>query len=306
MKKKIKKDHKFLFAVFIAAILAFCTINIYINKTYKPNYSEATILEGTELWGIHPHVTAKDTSPIEIPDQVHKRGHVVKLPILMYHHIGLVPNNINDPLRKGLTVSPEDFEAQVKWVFTQGYKSISLNDLYLYSKSQKSLPKKPVIFTFDDGYEDAFTNAVPILQKYGFTGTFGIITGFAGSQSGTNTYATWDTITAAQNNGMEIVCHTENHFDGSNPKYSKDYILNNFNNCQKSIITHLGNLKPYLIYPYGHYTDMYLEQVRNAGFVMGLTVHEGSNINLENLMQVPRVRVSGGEALEDFKKHLLR
>jgi len=148
----------------------------------------------------------------------------LKLPILMYHHVGPLPES-SDALRNDLTVSPEDFEMQVAFIKGQGFNTISLQNLLDYSQGQFTLPDNPIIFTFDDGYDDAFLNAAPILKKYGLFGSFGVITQFPGISYGTNTYATWDQIKKAKNEGMEIVSHTQDHFDGTSEKYDNIFIL---------------------------------------------------------------------------------
>ncbi len=229
---------------------------------------------------------------------------LIHLPILMYHHIGYLPSSSVDSVRKGLTVSPEEFSDQVNWLKENGYNSINLSDLYLFSQHKFNLPPKPVIFTFDDGYDDVFQNTIPILKSAGYTGSFAVITDFPGTQSGTNNYATWDQITAAKNTGMEIICHTQNHFDGSNTKFSADYISQNIKGCQQSLADHLGATEPFLIYPYGHYSAIYLDQMRAAGMVLGLTVKESSWVNIKKLLEIPRVRVNPNETMEKFIEKL--
>lgn len=243
-------------------------------------------------------ISPLDRKPLPLPE---KGGRTLKLPILMYHHIGECPPNAG-ATRKGLTVSTVDFEQQTKWLSENGFASVSLKDVYLYSRGQISMPPKPIIFTFDDGYADALENAIPILQKFHFTGSFGIITQYPGQLQGTNLYASWQQIAQAKDQGMEIVSHTQNHFDGKNPKFPADYIFQNLSGSVADIKNNLGINTNILIYPYGHYTDTYIEQAKKTGFVMGVTVHEGKVINLDDLMRVPRLRVRGAETLQQFKE----
>jgi len=249
-------------------------------------------------------ITPADRVPLQIPDEAIKRGHTLTLPILMYHHVGQVPANANK-MNLDLTVSAENFEIQAKWLHDNNYTSISLQDLYLYSLGKFPMPKKPVIFTFDDGYLDVFTNAVPILAKYGFTGSFAIITQNPGTTQGSNVYASWQVIAQAKSLGQEIVSHTQNHFDGLNPKFSADYIFQNLSGSVADLRNNLGVATDILVYHYGHYTPVYLAQAKKAGFVMGVTVHEGDVINLEDLMQIPRLRVHGAENLQRFEDIIL-
>jgi peptidoglycan/xylan/chitin deacetylase (PgdA/CDA1 family) len=228
----------------------------------------------------------------------------VKIPILIYHHIGNLPAEA-DAVRKDLTVSPENFEIQAAWLKSQGFQSVLLNDLLALKNGKFTLPEKPIIFTFDDGYEDALENASKILIKYGFKGSFGIITQFPGIKSGTNSYASWQQIKLAGKRGMEIVSHTQDHFDGTSSKYSEGFILRNLSDSRKDIKANLNIDTNILIYPFGRFNDRYIELAKQAGFEIGLTTKDSKVIFLDNLMKIPRLRVSPYLDLEQFKKLVL-
>ena len=306
MKKKIIPHIHFWLYLVIMIFLVTIATGVYVNQIIKANYSNPTILENGQLSGMHPRVTTEDRKPLNIPEEAISKGRTFRLPILMYHHVGYIPEiNHSDPVRAGLTVSPENFQKQMALLSSLGYHSVSLEDIYLYSLEKKKLPQKPMAVTFDDGYDDVFIYAVPVLKKYGYVGSFGIITGRPGDQQGTNTYASWKAIEQAMFSGMEIICHTQNHFDGSNKKFTAEFIYSNLTACNTDLQNNLGLKNNHiLIYPYGHYTTMYIEQAKKAGFNMALTVHEGSVLNLNNLMEMPRIRINGTENLEKFKEIL--
>jgi len=239
----------------------------------------------------------EETKPLPAPP----KERALKLPILMYHHIGNPPPNPGK-IRMDLTVPVENFKEQVKWLKDNGYHSIKFSDLYGYTLGKTKLPAKPVILSFDDGYQDAFDNAIPALKEQGMIGSFAIITQYPATHSGTNFYVDWNEIKAAQDQGMEIVSHTQDHFDGKNPKYSESFILSNLKGSIADIQTHLGFTTNILIYPYGRYTPKYIKLAEEAGFKLGITVHSGNAVNLDNLMEIPRVRVHNSTTLESFAK----
>lgn len=222
-----------------------------------------------------------------------------RVPILMYHHVGDVPDK-SDQVRKDLTVDPQDFRAQVAWLYDNGYQSVTLANVLAYMRGRGDLPPKPVVFTFDDGYTDVFLNAVPVLKQYGYVGSFAIITSFPGREG----YATWEQIEEAYKDGMEIVSHTQDHFDGSNAKYTKTDILKNLVGSRQDLMEHLGIETEILVYPFGHSTQVYREVAQEAGFAMGLTVRYGTLATAENIYQIPRVRVHRQQRLETFIKNL--
>lgn len=221
------------------------------------------------------------------------------VPILMYHHVGPLPADA-DALRRDLTVSAEDFETQVAWLSQVGYVTASLADVYQATQGKLSLPPKSIVFTFDDGYADVFTYAIPTLQKYRMQGSFAVVPGFLGQTD----YATWDMVTQARQLGMEIVSHTENHFDGSSSKFDAKYIQENLEQSLRELESRLGPIPRILVYPYGHYTPAYIESAQQVGFVMALTTHYGRHVDVHNLMLTPRVRVHGHGTMEKFEESI--
>jgi peptidoglycan/xylan/chitin deacetylase (PgdA/CDA1 family) len=216
------------------------------------------------------------------------------IPVLMYHYIGDLPANA-DTTRKGLTVSNQNFEDQVNFLAAQGYSSITLDQLYAYLTKGQPIPDKSVVFSFDDGYADTFENAVPILEAHHMTGVFGIITGFAGTNSN---YAAWQQIIAAQKQGMVIVSHSYSHPDFA----SKDEVYQDYNIAKSTVdlTQELGAPPSYFIYPYGEYNSTTEQVLKDHGYVMSFTTSYGFVRHGENLLELPRVRVRGAETLPTF------
>jgi hypothetical protein len=90
------------------------------------------------------------------------------VPVLMYHSVGIPNNRWN---WNYLTCPFELFENQLRTLKKNGYKSIGLPDLYNYIFYSAPIPKKSIVFTFDDGYLDNWVFAYPLMKKYGFQGT---------------------------------------------------------------------------------------------------------------------------------------
>jgi peptidoglycan/xylan/chitin deacetylase (PgdA/CDA1 family) len=99
----------------------------------------------------------------------------LRVPILMYHRI--VPfaesgNSIAD-----LVVPPQTFEAQLSALKTAGWHTVTMatlaNDLALHITP----PAKTVVITIDDGWDDGYTYAFPILESHGFVATYFVIAG---------------------------------------------------------------------------------------------------------------------------------
>src|SRR4051812_37845588 len=103
-----------------------------------------------------------------------------KVPILMYHSI----SSHAAPKFKAFAVEPEMFTDQMAYLHQQSYTPITVTQ-FVHAQSQESsvLPERPVVLTFDDGFADFFTEALPVLQKYGFSATLYVTTAFINGTS---------------------------------------------------------------------------------------------------------------------------
>ena len=94
--------------------------------------------------------------------------HLTGVPVLNYHQV-------NNRYETCLTMKPENFEAQMKYLHDNDYHSITQEQFDAYMRGEGSLPDRPVLITFDDGYVDNYEFAYPIMKKYGFRGTIFLI-----------------------------------------------------------------------------------------------------------------------------------
>ena len=127
--------------------------------------------------------------------------------VLEYHHIA---DRVDDPegaLVERYYVPTEDFAAQLDYLKAEGYETITMLEFSKAAKGKGNLPEKPVIVTFDDGYEDNYTQALPLLEERGMKGEVYVVTNFIGKKG----YLTWDELRDMQQRGIEIGCHTADH-----------------------------------------------------------------------------------------------
>ena len=104
-------------------------------------------------------------------------------------------------------VPPEDFREQLEYLRREGYTTISMLDYAKAKKGKLTLPEKPVILTFDDGYENNYTTVLPMLEEFGMKGTVYMVTNDIGREG----YLTWSQLRDMQTRGIEIGSHTANH-----------------------------------------------------------------------------------------------
>jgi len=209
------------------------------------------------------------------------------IPILMYHYIRELPGE-DDPLGQNLSVAPETFAKQLAYLKSAGYESISFDDL-----REGKIPTKPVIITFDDGYEDAYQSAFPALQKEGFKGVFYIITGFVGK----DLYLTWPQITEMSEGGMVFGSHTVNHPDLTSEKYTSVQIMGELEVSKASLERHLGITINDFCYPSGKATTTTVDDVNEAGYKTATSTQISIVQSGNYWLWLPRLRIKNDSSL---------
>jgi len=202
------------------------------------------------------------------------------VPILMFHYIRTVTDP-NDKLGISLSVPPETFDKMVKSISDAGYQSISLEDF-----AAGKIKDKSIIFTFDDGYDDAYTQALPVLQKYNYTGTFFIIGDMVGKQF----YMTKDQISEMKSAGMEIGGHTMSHVNLANTAEKR---------ATEEISKGQVDRAPVMAFPSGKYSAATLEILKKLKIKAAVTTIEGLAGDTCDPLQLPRVRVGPGTNILD-------
>jgi peptidoglycan/xylan/chitin deacetylase (PgdA/CDA1 family) len=211
------------------------------------------------------------------------------VPILMYHYIRTVDPQ-EDQLGYNLSVTPEIFEEHIVWLRKMGYTSIRMDRLSDCLRGLRECPDKPVVLTFDDGYADAATEALPILERHGFTATFYVVIDFVGRPG----YMTWEQVKLLHESGMEIGSHSVSHPDltARDPEVAFEEI----SRSRAILEQQLGAPVRSFSYPIGSYDETVAEFARQVGYTSAVTVYPGSDMTL--MYELPRRRIMGGEPLE--------
>lgn len=218
------------------------------------------------------------------------------VPILMYHYIREV-READDPVGFRLSVRPARFAEQLAWLAAEGYEPLRMADLAACLRAERPCPRRPVALTFDDGYADAATKALPILRHYGFSATFYIVTEFVGQPG----YLSWDQVAELQAAGMEIGSHTLSHaaLTGLSIAQARVELVRS-----KAILEQrLGRPVESFSYPAGEHNAELAELVRELGY-SNAVITLAANLP-QNLYTLPRRRVLGGETIVGFPWYML-
>ena len=222
------------------------------------------------------------------------------IPILMYHSISDTDENVHPYYR--VNTLPKVFSLQMRYLATQGYRTISLREL-----TDKEPDGKSVVITFDDGYSDFYFEAFPILQKYGFRATVFLSTSYVGESFNGRRCLDWVQIRKLHATNVDFGSHTHTH-----PQLrdlSRSAIVQELGQSKKIIEDKLGNAVTDFSYPYRFPEEnrelkgFISDELTNAGYIRGVTTIIGRYRAGDNAMQIKRLPVNSNddEAFLDAK-----
>jgi peptidoglycan/xylan/chitin deacetylase (PgdA/CDA1 family) len=224
-----------------------------------------------------------------------------RCPGLGYHHIG--------PSRPGtyraLTVSPEQFERQIRWLAGRGYVGIRPSDWLRARKENTELPAKPILITFDDAYEDTAEYALPILRRFGFGAAVFVVTERIG---GTNTWdeakgcgrlqlMTEEQIRYWSGEGIEFGAHSRTHVDLT--KLPASELMSEVAGSRDDLSALLGLPIVSFAYPYGGHNQAVRDFVAGH-FDVAFSGEEGPNYVSGDPYLLRRAFVSPDDSLIEF------
>lgn len=216
-----------------------------------------------------------------------------KILVLNYHQIA------NNPTP--LSVAINDFDAQMKFLVDSGCVTITPDELYAGLNGEIELPPKPVLITFDDGYLDNYTNAFPILKKYGLRATIFIIPAFTSVYPG---YMTWEQLKEMEAGGITVQSHTLTH-----PKLEAlpdDEIRVELLNSKNLLEENLGHPVEFLAYPTGTYNLHIAGLAQDAGYKGAFTIKYGVVDRGSNFFALERVPIfnTAQNTMKDFYERI--
>lgn len=213
------------------------------------------------------------------------------IPVLNYHKV--------DNFYHALSIPPDEFEEQMAYLAENGFTTITPDQLMAYLNHDRELPEKPILITFDDGYLDNFTNAYPIMKKYGFTATIFVVTNKIGREAN---FMSWDQVRTMQQDGFVFGSHTVSHEPLT--KLSREQIKQELADSRKEIEQQLGSRTRYFAYPTGAYNLQIEELVKQAGYKAAFTIRYGQAGTESNPYALERIPIFRGQ--HTFRSFLVR
>ena len=208
----------------------------------------------------------------------------VQIPILMYHAVHVM--DPSEASNANLIIDPDLFEAQIKALSKAGYYFLTPEEAYK-AFTENALPAKKVVWlTFDDGNEDFYTIAYPILKKYKAKATNNVITGFVKKGNAGN--LTVKQMKEMMAHGMSFQSHTVNHPDlsATDKATQKVELTDSIDFLENKLNTKVNTIA----YPSGRYNQTTLDLAKKT-YKLGLTTNEGLASAKDGLLSLNRVRI---------------
>ncbi len=178
----------------------------------------------------------------------------IKLPILTYHSI--------DDSGSVISTAPEVFRRQMNFLSETGFKVVSLNKLVNSLIDEQPISPKTVALTFDDGFQNFYTTAFPVLEQYGFNATVFLVTDYCGKRNEweadspmipLNKMLSWQEIKKLNESGIEFGAHTRTHPDLT--RISAAQVEREIVESKAAIEDALGCEATTFAYPYGKFNS---------------------------------------------------
>jgi peptidoglycan/xylan/chitin deacetylase (PgdA/CDA1 family) len=202
------------------------------------------------------------------------------VPILVYHDLGNPPPGEEYP---GLYVSDADFEAEMAWLHQQGYQAVTLNEMMDDFFHGGTLPAKPIVITFDNGYVPQATFAPAVMSKYGWPGVLNEIT--VGHLNNNR-------LKRLVGIGWEIDSHSLTHPDltQSTPAELQQQVVQSRRFLQRVLHVPVNSF----CYPSSRYDTAVVAAVKAAGYTNALTENPGFATPHTDPYLLPRFEIEGG------------
>lgn len=250
---------------------------------------------------------------------------------LCFHDVTSASNHANS-----LTLSTDKFVALLTWLREHDYQPVSVDDLLAARAGTRSLPKKAVLLTFDDGYRSFYSQVYPLLKAFDYPAVLALVGKWVEDEAGSMVnyggrsvpreyFLSWEQIREMAASGLvEIASHsydlhrevlanpqgngqpalTARAFDPQKQSYESDgdhlrRLKRDLQANSDLINDRLGSRPRVMVWPFGKYHQPAMDFVSAAGMSVACGLEEGIS-STGDLLQVNRVLVEGGLKLADI------
>lgn len=227
--------------------------------------------------------------------------------ILMYHMV----SDPEDDRERRYACPPARFAEHMALLRQGEFNPVSLDDIHGSLDGTHTLPPNAVAVTLDDGFEDNYKHAFPVLDKYRIPATIFLASGMMGKSNlwmqklgyQKHSMLDWDQIkTMAQSPLMTFGAHTASH--AKLTELEHDDLAQEISQSKQRIEEVIGASVNYFAYPYGQYSQQAVEMVKKYGFKIACTTDSGFNNKTTNPLRLKRIEVYGADSVRNLTNKL--
>jgi peptidoglycan/xylan/chitin deacetylase (PgdA/CDA1 family) len=223
------------------------------------------------------------------------RDNATPVPILMYHVIAEPPPGAPYP---ELFVSEADFAGQMRWLARHGYQAVTQRDVWNHWHRGATLPPKPIVISFDDGYRSVAVTALPHMKRRSWPGVLNLTVKNLRVSGGLSAFKVRMLIAA----GWELASHTLTHPDLTG--LDERALAREVTRSRAVLRSRFGVPVDFFCYPAGRYDSSVIRAVRRAGYLGATTTVEGL-ARPRKPYELRRVRVSASDGVQGLAEKLL-
>lgn len=222
------------------------------------------------------------------------------VPILMYHAVAHRPA----PATHALSVPPDAFARQLEVLAERGFTPLTTAELARAWRSGGPLPGRPVLITFDDGYEGVHRHALPALAERSFAATLFVSTGWLRGEHDTggapDAMLDWDQVRELAASGVEIGGHSHTH--PQLDQVDDERLWREAMRCKEIIAAELGGHPASFAYPFGYSNRRVRRAVRGAGYAQSLAVGNALAHRRQGPYALRRLTVRRSTDIDEFTR----
>jgi peptidoglycan/xylan/chitin deacetylase (PgdA/CDA1 family) len=229
---------------------------------------------------------------------------VLQVPVLMYHEIAQPWETASR-----LAVTPSDWAEQLAYLHGEGFRTITAAELSQAVSGVGKLPDHAVVLTFDDGYADFHSRALPTLDRFGFTATLFVTTGWIQDAEGLSRghrpgiMLSWSQIVEAAHAGIEIAAHSRLH-----PQLDQlpgTLLREELHSSRAELENKLGSAVTGLAYPFGYSNARVRQRAQDLGYDYACAVGNVMINEKSDQFALPRLSIMKDTSMPMFR-HIVR
>ncbi len=291
LRSRLRRRRLVASGVLMAAVIAVVAVVAVVGSSGSGSGS-SRIARQSSTAKRHKHRHASE-SPGPVRNSTPQPGwepHTGPVPILEYHVLGEPPADAPYP---ELYVERVNFRHQLEWLDDHGYEAVTLEQVEEAWYEGATLPSKPVVLSFDDGYRPQFTFALPQLRKHGWAGVLNL------KAEGSDLYES--NVKAMIGAGWELAAHTIHHLDLT--ELGSEQLEEEVAGSRRLLQDEFGVPVKNFCYPAGRFDETVIAAVEKAGYV-GATTEIPGYAERDAPYELARFEILGSTGVEGMAQDL--